>query len=254
MGEPGRPRHVGTWSECSARSLGNVQWRVGRRRRCERFVRHQRVLDQSACSRAQPSPKSAGSRLYAWVTTLYLVGSVVAATSVNAMLLRIGRALVISVGIGCLRRRQLICAAAPSMEVLIAGRTFQGVAGGLLAGLGYALINADAAAVAVDARLRAGVGDVGSRHVGRARDGRPFRAVGAVALGVWRDGDTDHADGAAGSGWCCPGRGRSRAIGDARTKVPVWSLLLMGAAALRSASPRSRTTSRRPPGCSPPER
>ena len=31
-----------------------------------------------------------GSRLYAWVTTLYLVGAVVAATSVNSMLLRVG--------------------------------------------------------------------------------------------------------------------------------------------------------------------
>ena len=36
----------------------------------------------------------------------------------------------------------VVCAAAPTMEVLIAGRTLQGVAGGLLAGLGYALINA----------------------------------------------------------------------------------------------------------------
>ena len=33
-----------------------------------------------------------GEPLYAWVTTLYLVGSVVAATTVNSMLLRVGRA------------------------------------------------------------------------------------------------------------------------------------------------------------------
>ncbi|EUA08656.1 putative multidrug-efflux transporter family protein [Mycobacterium xenopi 4042] len=31
-----------------------------------------------------------GERLYAWVTTLYLVGSVVSATTVNAVLLRVG--------------------------------------------------------------------------------------------------------------------------------------------------------------------
>ena len=37
-----------------------------------------------------------GSRLYAWVVTLYLVGSVVAATTVNPMLLRVRGALVVS--------------------------------------------------------------------------------------------------------------------------------------------------------------
>ncbi|MBV9351056.1 MAG: MFS transporter, partial [Mycobacterium sp.] len=31
-----------------------------------------------------------GERLYAWVTTMYLVGSVVTATTVNAILMRLG--------------------------------------------------------------------------------------------------------------------------------------------------------------------
>ena len=35
----------------------------------------------------------------------------------------------------------LACAAAPTMEIMLVGRTVQGLAGGLLAGLGYAVIN-----------------------------------------------------------------------------------------------------------------
>ena len=83
-----------------------------------------------------------GSRLYAWVITLYLVGSVVAATTVNPVLVRFGARASFLLGLAVFGVASLVCAAAPTMEVLIAGRTLQGVAGGLLAGLGYALINA----------------------------------------------------------------------------------------------------------------
>ena len=82
-----------------------------------------------------------GSRLYAWVTTLYLVGSVVAAAMVNPMLLRVGARSCYLIGLAVFGVSSLICAAAPNMQVLIAGRALQGVAGGLLAGLGYAVIN-----------------------------------------------------------------------------------------------------------------
>lgn len=82
-----------------------------------------------------------GSRLYAWVTTLYLVGSVVAAAMVNPMLLRVGARSSYLTGLAVFGVSSLVCAAAPNMQVLIAGRALQGVAGGLLAGLGYAVIN-----------------------------------------------------------------------------------------------------------------
>ena len=82
-----------------------------------------------------------GERLYAWVTTLYLVGSVVAATTVNAMLLRIGPRVSFLLGLIVFGIGSVVCALAPGMEVLLVGRTLQGTAGGLLAGLGYALIN-----------------------------------------------------------------------------------------------------------------
>src|SRR6185437_15144667 len=44
-------------------------------------------------------------------------------------------------GLGVFGLGSLACAAAPTMEMLLVGRTVQGVAGGLLAGLGYAVIN-----------------------------------------------------------------------------------------------------------------
>ncbi len=83
-----------------------------------------------------------GDRLYAWVVTLYLVGSVVAATTVNPILRRFGARSSFLLGLAVFGVASVACAVAPTMEVLIAGRTLQGVAGGTLAGLGYALINA----------------------------------------------------------------------------------------------------------------
>src|SRR5574340_604312 len=82
-----------------------------------------------------------GERLYSWVTTLYLVGSVVAAVTVNAVLGRIGARGAYLAGLTAFGAGCLVCALAPGMEILLVGRTLQGIGGGLLAGLGYALIN-----------------------------------------------------------------------------------------------------------------
>jgi MFS family permease len=83
-----------------------------------------------------------GERIYAWVTTLYLVGSVVAAATVNSVLGRLGSCSSYLLGLAVLGAGSLVCAVAPRMEILLIGRTLQGVAGGLLAGLSYAVINA----------------------------------------------------------------------------------------------------------------
>ncbi|AFM17354.1 arabinose efflux permease family protein [Mycolicibacterium chubuense NBB4] len=82
-----------------------------------------------------------GQRFYAWVTTVYLVGSVMAATTVHAVLVRLGPRWSYLLCSSMFGAGSLGCALAPSMEVLLAGRTVQGAAGGLLAGLGYAVIN-----------------------------------------------------------------------------------------------------------------
>ncbi|RAV02143.1 MFS transporter [Mycolicibacter senuensis] len=83
-----------------------------------------------------------GERYYAWATTLYLVGSVLAAAAANAVLVRIGSRFAYLLGLLAFGVGGVVCAMAPQMEILLVGRTLQGMGGGLLAGLGYALINA----------------------------------------------------------------------------------------------------------------
>lgn len=74
-----------------------------------------------------------GERFYAWVTTLYLVGSVLAAATANAVLVRIGSRSSYLLGLLSFGLGAVICAVAPQMEVLLVGRTLQGMGGGLLA-------------------------------------------------------------------------------------------------------------------------
>src|ERR1700758_5334382 len=66
-----------------------------------------------------------GGRLYAWVTTLYLVGSVVAATLVSPMLVRVGARASYLTGLAVFGAASLLCGMAPNMGVLIAGRALQ---------------------------------------------------------------------------------------------------------------------------------
>jgi len=82
-----------------------------------------------------------GQRFYAWVTTVYLVASVIAATMVHSLLIRLGPRWAYLSGLSVFGAGSLGCAVAPTMELLLVGRTVQGAAGGLLAGLGYAVIN-----------------------------------------------------------------------------------------------------------------
>ncbi|KZS61262.1 MFS transporter [Mycobacterium ostraviense] len=174
-----------------------------------------------------------GSRLYAWVTTLYLVGSVVAATSVNPMLLRVGARTSYLMGLTVFGVASLLCAAAPNMETLVAGRTLQGVAGGLLAGLGYALINA-----ALPHRLWTRGSALVSAMWGVATLVGPASGGLFAQFGLWRWAFAAMAVMAGLMALLVLAvlSSRGGASGGqqvtAAHKVPVWALLLMGAAAL----------------------
>lgn len=172
-----------------------------------------------------------GQRLYAWVTTVYLVASVVAATMVSSMLARFGPRWAYLSGLTVFGLGSVTCALAPSMQVLLAGRVLQGVAGGLLAGLGYAVINAalpqwlwTRASALVSAMW--GVGTLVGPAAGGlfAQIGQWRWAFGALAvLTVAMAPVVPMA---------LPGRAADEKPGRVRWNIPVWSLVLLGAAAL----------------------
>lgn len=174
-----------------------------------------------------------GARLYAWVVTLYLVGSVVAATMVNSMLLRFGPRTSFLSGLTVFGLASLVCAAAPNMQVLIAGRTMQGVAGGLLAGLGYALINS-----ALPRSLWTRGSALVSAMWGVATVVGPAIGGFFAQFGLWRWAFAAMASLTVVMAALVPRVLADRIdVPDATSqvtdvRVPVWSLLLVGAAAV----------------------
>lgn len=172
-----------------------------------------------------------GQRFYAWVTTVYLVGSVIAATTVPSLLTRFGPRIAYLVGLGLFGIGSLGCAMAPDMEILLVARTVQGVAGGLLAGLGYAVINAalpDTLWTKASALVSAmwGVGTL----IGPASGGL-FAQFG---LWRWAFGVLVILAGAIASlvPLSLPARRKERSRPATALRIPVVSLLLLGSAAL----------------------
>ena len=170
-----------------------------------------------------------GQRLYAWVTTVYLVASVVAATTVSATLTRFGPRWSYLLGLGVFGAGSLIATLAPTMEFLLAGRAVQGAGGGMLAGLGYAVINSalpqslwTKASALVSAMW--GVGTL----VGPAAGGL------FAQFGSWRWAFGVLVLLAVLMAVLVPFALPARAAADqpARDGIPVWSLLLLGSAAL----------------------
>lgn len=83
-----------------------------------------------------------GQQYYAWVTTAFVISAIVASLFVSRALEAQGPAtayLMAFVGFALGAAGNAI---SPTMEFLIAGRVVQGLGGGLLAGLGYAVIRA----------------------------------------------------------------------------------------------------------------
>jgi MFS family permease len=171
-----------------------------------------------------------GQRLYAWVTTVYLVASVIAATTVSATLARLGPRWSYLAALSVFGVGSLLAAFAPTMEMLLVGRTVQGAGGGVLAGLGYAVINSalpqslwTKASALVSAMW--GVGTILGPAAGGlfAQFGSWRWAFGAlavltVAMAILVP-------------FALPGR-RPGAEPPPPSRIPVWSLLLLGTAAL----------------------
>lgn len=170
-----------------------------------------------------------GQRFYSWVTTVYLVASVIAATTVSPLLSRLGPRLAYLGAMAVFATGTLVCALAPAMEVLLVGRTVQGLGGGVLAGLGYAVINAalPQALWTKASALVAAMWGVGTL-LGPAAGGL------FAQFGVWRWAFGVLLGATAAVALLVPfvlsGRRADREV--APFRIPIWSLLLLGSAAL----------------------
>lgn len=172
-----------------------------------------------------------GERLYAWVTTVYLVSSVVAATTVGPLLTRFGPRSSYLGALLSFAAGSALCAAAPSMELLLVGRVVQGLAGGVLAGLGYAVISA-----ALPDRLWTRASAVVSAMWGIGTLIGPATGGLFAQFGFWRGGFASLAVLAVAMSilvpMALPARAASPDEQPAGTGIPIWSLLLLGVAAL----------------------
>lgn len=81
-----------------------------------------------------------GERLYAWSTTVFMIASVISSMLVSQILGSRGPTGAYLIGLSPFVVGTVICAISPTMEILLVGRAIQGFGGGLLAGLGYAVI------------------------------------------------------------------------------------------------------------------
>ncbi|MGO4202744.1 MFS transporter [Rhodococcus sp. TAF43] len=82
-----------------------------------------------------------GLRYYAWTSTVFLIASVFSSMIVSRTLAARGPRGAYLIGLALFAFGTAVCALSPTMELLLAGRAVQGFGGGLLAGLGYAVIN-----------------------------------------------------------------------------------------------------------------
>lgn len=172
-----------------------------------------------------------GQRFYAWVIAVYLVGSVVAAAAVNPLLIRFGPRTSYLLTLALFGVGTLGCALAPTMELLLVGRTVQGAAGGMLAGLGYAVINS-----ALPSWLWTRASALVSAMWGVSVIIGPAMGGIFAQFGIWRWAFGSLVFMTVAMAVLVPGALPARQPSDgapsAIPRIPVWSLLLLGAAAL----------------------
>jgi len=82
-----------------------------------------------------------GAAFYTWPTMLYMVASIVGASSGALIRIRLGMRFAPILAAAIYLIGALIAAAAPRIEVLLVGRAIQGLGGGMLVALSYTMIN-----------------------------------------------------------------------------------------------------------------
>lgn len=100
------------------------------------------ALDQTVIGNALPSivAQLQGFELYAWVATGYLLASIVTIPVFGRLGDYFGRKPFVLAATALFTLASLVCALAPSMPWLVAGRVLQGVGGGMLVGTAFACV------------------------------------------------------------------------------------------------------------------
>jgi MFS family permease len=73
-----------------------------------------------------------GLPIYAWASTAYAVGSILGSAGSSVVVLRTGMRNAVVLAVSVFVVGAAVCASAPSMPVVVAGRTLQGLGGGML--------------------------------------------------------------------------------------------------------------------------
>src|SRR5215472_12994989 len=81
-----------------------------------------------------------GANLMSWPTTAFLASSIAAATATGIVSSAVGNRRAFSSGALIYAAGAVLCALAPSIGIVIAGRFVQGLGGGLLSALAYILV------------------------------------------------------------------------------------------------------------------
>src|ERR1700680_2266522 len=81
-----------------------------------------------------------GANLMSWPTTAFVASSIVAATSTGVVSSAIGNRRAFCAGAVIYAAGAVLCALAPSIGMVIAGRFVQGLGGGLISALAYILV------------------------------------------------------------------------------------------------------------------
>lgn len=164
--------------------------------------------------------------LYAWVLTVFLLTSVIASLFVSRLIADVGPRSAYLIGFGLFGVGSLISAVAPSMPVMLVGRAVQGLGGGLLAGLGFAVIRRALPEHLITRSLGVssamwGVGNLVGPSIG-----------GLFAqLGWWRWAMALLALLAVALGWMAAKRMPGHRRGEHGPPIPAFALVLVSAAA-----------------------
>ncbi|MGE0628178.1 MAG: MFS transporter [Hyphomicrobiaceae bacterium] len=122
-----------------------------------------------------------GAVYYTWAAMLYTIGGIVGATSTGGIWARFGARKGYALGAAVFALSTAACALAPDMATLIAARSVQGWAGGLVAGGGTALIT-----TLYDARLRTRILAMWQGAFAVCHLAGPVVGGSFAAIGWWR--------------------------------------------------------------------